>query len=225
MAAMKLSRTTRSSRCRGSSCPRRCVPSRAAPRASTCRGRDGRPRRSPRWSRDHAALRAHLYDEDGQAALLRQRLHERRGRPLPREGRDAASRAQDALSIVPSIAGGARAGRASAPAGAVERGDPPLRAPPHHAGGRARGAEEAQGGARARSSARAGSARRSRSTSPRRASARSGSSTSTSSTTRTCSARSSSARATSGSRSSRPRPARLAGPQPERRGRARSKSA
>ena len=51
---------------------------------------------------------------------------------------------------------------------ALERGDPPLRAAPHHARGRARGAEEAQGGARARDRRREGSARRSPSISPRR---------------------------------------------------------
>ena len=54
----------------------------------------------------------------------------------------------DTLSIIPSIAGGSPVPR-SRRRGAYERGDPALRAPPDHAGGRAGGAEEAEGRPRA----------------------------------------------------------------------------
>ena len=195
---------------RSYSMPRILLPDAAPPLRG--RRRDRRSRRLRPWRRrsqrsSHAAPRA------SEAPLRRRRKSLRSFVNLYKNDEDVRYLEKDETPLSPATRSRScrRSREAPRPTPrrraqvALERGDPPLLAPPDHAGGRRRGAEEAEGRARARRSAPAGSARRSRCISRPRASGRSGSSTSTSSTTRTFSARSSTALPTSAGRSSRPR--------------------
>ena len=142
-------------------------------------------------------LRRHLYNEDGRLrSFVNIYVNDEDIRHLDRE--QTALKAGDTISIVPSVAGGS--GAAVRCAGTDARGDSALQPPPDHAGGRRRGAAQAQGGARAvRRRRRTGRAGRDVSGRGGRRHARA-SSTSTSSTRATCSGRSSTARPTSGKR-------------------------
>ena len=152
----------------------------------------------------------------GEAAHLRQRLHERRGRPLPRKRGDAGLRG-DALSIIPSIAGGSpTAAKRPRDCRALRRGDPALQPAPDHAGGRHGRAAEAEGRARARDRRRRPGLAARRSTSRRPASARIGLVDFDVVDDSNLQRQILTARRTSGARSSSPRRERLAGAQPAR---------
>ena len=94
----------------------------------------------------HAELRHHLYTARRQAAELRQRLRQRRRHPLPEQGEHAGRREGHGQHRAVGR-GRIERGRGAGAARAHGRRGAAVQPAPHHAGGRRRGAAEAQGGA------------------------------------------------------------------------------